>query len=840
VPVHAIRFDVSILRHFRFRHHDGAPPSSHRSRQFGTVLRFISLTSTSSVCPQVSTVTITEPSQLGSLIRRFRLAAGLSQEQLAERSGLSARAVSDLERGLRSHTRPDTLRMLADGLGLNETDRTMLLVAARPGTFSPTAAATTPHVHLPVAPTSLIGRSRETAEIARCFQAGSARLVTLTGPGGVGKTRLALEAARLMAPSEPDGVVFVDLSPVTDPQRVASEISRALGIQESGTRSIRESLRIALCDRRIMLLLDNVEHVIEAAPLIGELLADAPELWVLVTSREALRLRGEQELVIEPLGLPTERDVADLDRLAASASVALFVATARAAKAGFGLSPENASAIAGICRRLDGLPLAIELAAPRLKHLSPAQLLDQLERRLPVLTGGPRDLPARQQTLRATIAWSYDLLSANEQALFRRLSVFAGGAVPAAIDQVVSAAGPLALDLSAGLASLVDKSLLREETGGGDQTRYSMLETIREFALDTLLAAGEGEPVRSAYAAWVLELFETWSIEDPEAFLRLTDLQVLDDEVDNIRAAFDYLSAQGIAESCARLVVGFFAYLYPRGRFREARSLGQSVLVLAENEPIPERIRGRIFGDLAITATMLGEFSEGESLGREGLALLQQSSANVDLLPIALTSLASAIREQGRYSEAMELAEDAYRVATESGHQAWASFSLYHIGKLAYLQNDLDRALTCLADALHQTRLAPPNDTAVYSAVYLAAVHLRRGSLREAARVLSDWDRMVTDIGSGIEGFFLDVVAVLASSTRPLDAVRFFGVEAAYADLTGLKLEEDRWIADVKIALREQLGETAYQAAFQAGRKLGPGDQMALRREILGEFETTP
>jgi predicted ATPase/transcriptional regulator with XRE-family HTH domain len=780
------------------------------------------------------------PEQLGSLIRRFRLAGGLSQEQLAEKSGLSARAVSDLERGVRAHTRPETLRMLAEGLDLGDSDREALLHAARPELRQSSGTATIAHGPgngLPIPPSALIGRDPQVAELVSRLSGGIGQLITLTGPGGVGKTRLALEAAHRAAPAFPEGTIFVDLAPVTDPNQVASALARALSIKESGRHSTRDALRIALLNRRLLLLLDNFEQVINAAPLVGELLAGAPDLRVLVTSREALRIRGEAEVVVEPLDLPTEREKYDLDALAHSPAVALFVQNAEPAKPGFALTEANVRAVVEICGRLDGLPLAIELAASRIRHFPPNILLDHLEQRLPVLTGGARDLPARQQTQRNTIAWSYDLLSPDEQALFRRVGVFPGGATIPAIESVVPAAGNLEIDLLSGLASLADKSLLRERMDRDGSPRFTMLELIREFALEQLAQTGEIEITRRALAGWNLEFVEAWVGDDSWIFLKSIDLQLIDEEIENIRDAFAYFSTVGDAESCARLLIRLFNYFYMRGRFKEASSLGYKMLELAEQHPISDRLHGLVLGDQTIFVTMLGKAPEGESHARKGLALLKRLSDNAVLVSGAMVQLAIAVREQGRYAEAMAYAEQAHDLAVTSGNLDLASFALYHVGKLAYLQDDLDRAKSCLDEALRQSSGPSWNETTLWSALYLAAVHTRRREPLAAAAMYREADRWWQETGSEFAALSLDFCGALAAGFRPVDAARLFGSEVTHTAAIGVSFEAEPWIAEVKRDLQEELGDEAYEAAFAEGQCLSLNDALALVRDVLDEIE---
>ncbi|CAN5725114.1 BTAD domain-containing putative transcriptional regulator [soil metagenome] len=786
-------------------------------------------------------MTISDPAQLGTLIRRFRLAGGLSQEQLAERSGLSARAVSDLERGQRAHTRPETLRMLAEGMALGNEDRQALLQAARPELrpSSDTAISVRSLARrLPIPPSALIGRHREVSDLVSRLAAGDGRLITLTGPGGVGKTRLALEAAHLVASSYPEGVEFVDLAPVTDTGQVASAIAGALSIRESGNRSNHETLRTALGNRRLLLLLDNFEQVIEAAPLVGELLAGASELRVLATSRESLRIRGEEEVVIDPLDLPTEGELADLDRLAKSASVELFVAAAMSVKPEFELTADNAGQVAGICRRLDGLPLAIELAASRVKHFPPGVLLERLERRLPVLTGGSRDLPARQQTLWDTIAWSYDLLSPDEQTLFRRVGAFPGGASLEALDSFSTVADALELDLLSGLASLVDKSLVLERMGAGEAPRFSMLETVREFAGEMVVRAGELEISRSAVVAWALEFASSGKGGMFVWMLGLANLQQVDEEIDNVRRGFDIAADRRDAESCALFFDGIYGFLYVRGLFGEAVAMGQKVLELAESSPIPDDLRGRTLTQLSFEWSMLFAATDAEQLAREGLALTQIASSNALHAISALHALVMAVRNQGRYAEALDYAEQADALASTPAGEPYRALTKYSIGRLSYLLDDQDRAVEYLSESMDRSLQFGANEEAVYAGSCLVAALVRRGELLKAASTLRGVVRLWQEAGSVAAGLFLEDAAVLAAASGRLEvAAALFAADSAQNALFGMRDDSDLWTIEAIEAVHTQLGDEAFESASLEGRTLSLEAAIVVVTDLLEQIE---
>jgi predicted ATPase/transcriptional regulator with XRE-family HTH domain len=369
-----------------------------------------------------------EGSAFGTLLRSYRLAAGLSQARLAERASLSMRGISDLERGARRSPRLETVRMLAEGLDLAAEDRVLLLQAAQ--AEPPLAHGTKSEPirsRLPLPPTPIVGRERDLATIMEWVEGSESRLITLTGPGGVGKTRLAQEVALKLGGQFTDGACIVTLVAVPDARFVLPAVASALGLPESPTVPLLMALEHFLASRHLFLILDNFEHVLGAAPDVAVLLSASAGLQVLATSRMPLQLRGERLLPISPLAIPDTRQSHPVAGLEEYGAVKLFAARIKDVKPGFSLDAGNAEAIVEICRRLDGLPLALELAAVRAKMLTPHALLQRLERRLPLLTGGPRDLPTRQQTLRAAIAWSYDLLSPDQQTLFRRLGVFPGG-----------------------------------------------------------------------------------------------------------------------------------------------------------------------------------------------------------------------------------------------------------------------------------------------------------------------------------------------------------------------------------------------------------------------------
>ncbi len=510
-----------------------------------------------------------------------------------------------------------------------------------------------PH-NLPLQLTSFVGREPELMALAAFVQ--QHRLVTLTGPGGTGKTRLALQLAAEAVDGFADGVFFVDLAPVQDPTLVPSAVAQALGVQGLPETPVRESVLRFLRDKQLLLILDNYEHLLPAAAFAGALLQTGPGVRLLVTSRAPLRISGEWEYPISPLPLPAA-DQASLAAVQPNPAVGLFVLRAQAVRPDFALTTENAASVAAICTQLDGLPLAIELAAARVRVLPPAALLARLERRLPLLTGGARTAPARQQTLRGAIAWSYTLLEPAEQRLFRRLAVFAGGCTLDLAEAVCNADGDLGLEVLDGVSSLVEKSLLRESEGVGGEPRYRMLETIREFALGELAASGEAETVRRQLAVQVLQLARHAAA--PSTWPRL------DAELDNVRAVLGWCVERAELVDGVRLFWALRLYFFLRGHGHEFAAWRRRLLALPEAAP-PSVPRARLLAvppfDLlspADQAHAVAEIEEAITLSRQ----LGDAPCRAE----ALSWLVVLRLNQGQYDAAVLPAEEGLALYLAAG-----------------------------------------------------------------------------------------------------------------------------------------------------------------------------
>jgi predicted ATPase/class 3 adenylate cyclase len=559
------------------------------------------------------------------------------------------------------------------------------------------------HLHnLPAQPTALLGRESEVAAARALLEQEGARIVTLTGPGGTGKTRLGLQVGAELVEAFGDGVWFVPLAAIADSNLVIPAIAQPLGVREIPGEPLLTTLQEYLRNKHALLLLDNFEHVTAAAPAVSALLAACPRLQVLITSREPLRITGERELPVPPLSLPTERQARGISpaQLLEYSGIRLFVERAQAVKPEFVLSESIARDVAAICLRLDGLPLAIELAAARVRVLPPRQLLTRLDTRLKVLTGGSRDLPARQQTLRAAIEWSHDLLDPDEQSLFALLAVFSGGCTFEAAEAVCADSDDLGLDILDGLDSLTQKSLLRPEDGVEGETRFTMLETIREYGLDRLDATGNADTVRRAHADYYATLAETAEPQLTGAD-QVDWLYRLGSEHDNFRSAMGWLEQGGEVETRLRIASGLWRFWWMRGHLTEGR--GWLERALAEAGELPPAIRANALSSAGILAESQGDYERATALQEEALALRRKIGDRLGTTA-SLTELGINARLLGDLGRATTLHEQALALWREIGDKQGIAGSLYELGLLALTRGDYVASAQLLNESLELCR----------------------------------------------------------------------------------------------------------------------------------------
>jgi predicted ATPase/class 3 adenylate cyclase len=686
------------------------------------------------------------------------------------------------------------------------------------------------NTNLPTPASSLVGRGSEVEQLGDMLGNGRSRLVTLTGPGGTGKTRLAIEAASALLPRFANGVFFVELAPITDPRLVVSEIAQALGVRERAPRGLEDELVAHLRTRALLLVLDNFEQVLEAAPVLVRLLRACPRLAIVVTSRSALRLTGEQEFLVPPLELPSSR-ARGAEELSRCESVVLFVERARAVAPGFAITDRTAPDVAAICRRLDGIPLAIELAAARTKLLGPHELLARLERRLPLLTGGPRDVPERQRTLRATIEWSYDLLHEGERRLLARLSVFPGTFGLDAAQDVAEA------DLQT-MSALVDCSLLRTLDG----SRFVMLETIREYGGERLEQSDAEDQLRTRHAAYYLALAERAEAElgGPDQFAWL---DLLEADHDNLRAGIAWL---GPREPLLRLrlAVALRRFWYVRGHLTEGRRhLEEALAEVPAEGDAPPQLRQRAMSAIAAAALIQGDNDEATRWA-EQVVDITRAAGDPAQLANALSNLGGIVIASGEPERAAALLEESVVLAREAEDGRVLALALNNLGDVALTAGDYRRAEANFEESLGLLRGRRDAANVARSLFNLGAVAFRLGRREDARERFRESITICRDLGDKedlawcLEGF----AAIAAADGDPERAGLLLGAAKTLLGDMGAALKpfERQLHEETSATLLERLGHTGLADSLSRGAGLTTDDAVDLAVADAGARGRTP
>jgi predicted ATPase/DNA-binding XRE family transcriptional regulator len=796
------------------------------------------------------------------LLRHHRLALGLTQDQLAERAGLSGRGISDLERGVKRAPRASTVRLLVRGLGLPGAEAATLLRAAQPQRDRAPGTPSGPERHnLPLPTTSFVGRQGAVAQLEQVL--GESRLVTITGSGGCGKTRLALEVARAHIERFPQGVLYVEFAPLADGSLVVQTIATTIGVRAIG-RSPSDSLAEFLCGRQMLLILDNCEHVIDAcAEIVDRLLRACPGLRIVATSRERLNVGGEAVYQIAGLTVPAEG--ANAEDVALSDAGQLLLERARAVAPGFALTPANSGLIAQVCVQLDGVPLALELAAARMNVLSPQQINARLGDRFTLLVRGPRTAHPRQQTLRATLDWSYGLLDEAERKLFNRLAVFAGDWDLEAIEAVCAGGG---LDAAQGLdllTRLVDKSMVT--VSSGEPRRYRLQETIRVYARQCLEASGEFDRVCSKHAAYAVELAKRLgaavSATGPEASAALEQLK---QEWDNLRAALQWTVDSQAGDVALRLAGALAEVWYRLGFFDEGSYWLAKVLALPE-AAAPTFERAWALNGAGFLALCQGQYARGKALNEESLTISRMLNDTL-LVSRGLINLGVGALHYGHYDTARGLFEQTLaivcgsdamgegmalnnlsRVAVEIGDHAGAeryggdalalgralrsawltALALTQLGLAAFGRGEVVKARKILEEGVMAARASDDRKLIARSLDALGQVALTQGRQQHAEALLRESLRLRYDVGdwpnlpAGLES----CARASATAGQPEQAVRLLGTAAGLRRALQVPPtpREQTAMTGWLPTLRHHLGAEAFDAAWAMGHAT-PLEQM--------------
>ena len=701
-----------------------------------------------------------------------------------------------------------------------------LAVAGLPADFPPPRTLEVPS-NLPPQLTTFVGRRQEAEAVAALV--AQSRLVTLSGPGGTGKTRLAVEVASRLIGQFSGGVFFVDLSPLTDPALIPTSIATALGVREEPGHPVIESLEGHLRDLQLLLVLDNFEQLLAGAPLVGRLLEAAPRLSVIVTSREVLHIRGEQEYAVQPLGLPDLGSLPPLDALSQYDAVALFIKRAQAVRADFAVDNQNAPAVAAICARLDGLPLAIELAAARTKVLAPDAILSRLQKSLSLLTSSSRDLSERQRTLRGAIDWSYELLDQTERVLFRRLGIFVGGCSIENAEGVCDPDGALGVDMLDSLSSLVDKSLLRQLTGSDNEPRFGMLETVREYAVERLAQSADGEPVRRAHA----EVFSTLARQASGELMgphRAEWTARLESERDNLRAAVQRLADDGEIARALEMAAALWRFWQVRGNLAEGRATLEGLLARDDARP-PSVARARALSALGGLEYWQSDMEAAEGAYVEELDLERSLDDPLGLAE-ALYNLGFVKALANQHAAARALYEEALEIATRVGDRMWTlrvrealAFLMFHMGEYKTAQELQWENVRAFRAGGETFRVAIGSGFLSYLEARDGRFAEARAMQREALGIFRETD----DRHSMVRQLMLTAAAAVVAGELDL-AARLCGAYDAMREPLGEMATpiDTLHLPDPAVQARDGLGDEAFERAYAEGRALSLDEVAAL------------